>query len=75
MSRVRCTTLFGHHRFEGRFDEAPNRSADHVIDRLLEGMKHGAIPSDVITRDLLIVRTYVRDICIICGDTIERNHG
>ena len=47
------------HKFEGRWDETPTDCA----------MKQAIIQGEVYT---LITRVYVRDICVKCGKTIER---
>lgn len=62
--------MFGHncekqgHKFEGRFDIAGDRS----------GMKTGAMSAEEIATILEVRadKTYVRDVCVKCGKTIER---
>jgi hypothetical protein len=53
---------FGH-KFEGRYDQEPSH--------LIAGAKvEGPRLSEVI--DAFRKRTYVRDVCVRCGETIER---
>jgi hypothetical protein len=51
------------HHFEGRYDEHPTSfSVKNVYyDNLAE------------VRELMVTRTYVRDVCVRCGKTIERS--
>jgi hypothetical protein len=62
----RCKGIFGVHRFEGRFDREPK-----------EGIKFTDIEirgeaSRALFEAQTVSKTYVRDICVRCGETIER---
>lgn len=61
--RDRCPNAwFGAHRFEPRYDERPN--PDYVAGDY-SGPAGGF-------RKLLVLNTYVRDVCVKCGKTAER---
>ena len=49
------------HRFEARYDEHPRRGSD-VEGRLT--------PNEL--RELMITRTYVKDVCVRCGAEVKR---
>lgn len=53
----------GGHKFEPRYDETPNPKLNSLK------VDHGP-PEE--TRKLMILRIYVRDVCVGCGKTIER---
>ena len=55
----RCET--GGHRYQARYDELPNPCRMDLS---------GIDCADA--RELVIVRRYVRDVCVRCGKTIER---
>jgi hypothetical protein len=53
---------FGRHKFEARYDIGPPDLSRFVkIDRASEGFFEALKP-----------KTYVRDVCVKCGKTIER---
>ena len=52
----------GVHKFEPRYDEKP-RSAEMEIKGFLGS-------NDL--REMIIVRTYIQDVCVRCGKIIER---
>jgi hypothetical protein len=53
------------HRFEPRYDERPNGAFVTAV---------GFFSSNE-ERELLILRTYVRDVCRYCGQTVERSNN
>jgi hypothetical protein len=60
----RCqNSWFGSHQFEPRYDKEPSNA-----------MSLGSIKArDVEMLDAMVTkRTYVRDICVRCGNTVER---
>lgn len=54
----------GDHKFEARYEEVPASAGSIKIDGT-------AITESL--RKLLYYNTYVRDVCVYCGKTIERN--
>lgn len=58
-----CTSLTGRHKYQPRYDEKPSPVAQTVLEH--------QIVHDY-ERDLLILRIYIHDICVLCGDVIER---
>jgi hypothetical protein len=59
----RCpNSWFGSHRFEARYDMEPNNSAGFSSIETFAGN----------IESLFTKKSYVRDICIKCGKTIER---
>lgn len=50
------------HKFEPRYDEVPNPRGIHA-----DG---GITPSAY--RTLIVLKVYVRDVCVKCGRTVER---
>jgi hypothetical protein len=62
----RCKGIFGTHKFEARFDR-------HPVEMRLDSVEtHGREGLDALEA-LTVQKIYVRDICIRCGQTIERN--
>ena len=53
------------HKFQARYDETENNTVSKLSAQTI--YMHG---SDL--RDLVIVRRYVRDICVKCGKVINR---
>jgi len=60
---VRCTSIFGH-KYEPRYDEVENSLAN--------GLSAKNAPLDEVRR-LMVRQVYVRDVCVRCGDRIERS--
>jgi len=52
----------GVHKFEPRYDEEPNPYRFTSVK--------GIFSEDM--RELMIIRKYVKDVCVRCGKTIER---
>jgi hypothetical protein len=55
-------TFFKAHKFEARYDEHPIAGRIRVEE--VTNMRE--------FRDLMVTRTYVRDVCVYCGQTVER---
>jgi hypothetical protein len=60
-----CTSVMGH-KYEARYDEVPNELMNGRKMQFGHGYETHAI------RELLIVRVYVQDVCVRCGDVIPR---
>lgn len=59
-----CKTFGGHH-YEPRYDEVP-------LDITAKSIKsHNCDVNEL--RSLFVRRLYVKDICVRCGDVVERN--
>jgi hypothetical protein len=58
--------MLGAHRYEGRYDEQELTGAMATVaaERMKRG--YGYIPPRA--------RTYVYDVCVLCGDVIEREN-
>ena len=52
----------GVHKFKPRYDEEPNVYKFANVK--------GIFPNDM--RELMIIRKYVKDVCVRCGKTIRR---
>ena len=59
-----CTSMRGH-KFEGRYDEKPTGQGG--------SFQGGPVEAIYALRELTICKIYVRDVCVRCGHTIERN--
>lgn len=66
---MKCNGLFGVHRFEARFDLSAGDPAKVSPDMTLLAWGSNLPRIVESTR----VKTYVRDVCVKCGATIERN--
>lgn len=62
-NRDRCSE--GVHKFEARFDEVPTGAHPERIP---------LVYSEEIRR-LMLRNVYVRDVCVRCGQTVERRGG
>ncbi len=65
---LRAGRWIGRCRFEARFDEGPAEPVSDVVSEINRA-------SDEAVRAIIcgnITRTYVRDVCVTCGKTIER---
>lgn len=63
---MKCNGVSGVHRFEARFDLSPANGD------ILNGISlKGANPIEFMEK--FRAKTYVRDVCVKCGATIERN--
>ena len=58
-----CTSWTGSHKYQARYDE---KEIPNVIKTFVDARYTG------LTRDYYILNIYVCDICIHCGDTIDR---
>jgi hypothetical protein len=63
---MKCTRLSGRHQYEARYDETPNPLLNNGSATVTGSTSEG-------TRALMILRVYVHDICVICGDVIKRS--
>jgi hypothetical protein len=63
----RCSNHWrGHHRFEPRYESEP-------ADKLeIGGFQISGEANRQLAREMFTKRTYVRDICVRCGETVER---
>lgn len=57
-----CNTLTGRHKFEPRYDEVPHDHAKNLIAKNYTN----------INRSDSIRRVYLHDICIFCGEIVDR---
>jgi len=60
--RLCAAKFFKAHKFESRYDEVPRPGPISV--ELMPGQK--------IDRTILFYNVYVRDVCVYCGQTVER---
>lgn len=58
----KCQSVFGHH-FQARYDTSGAKGLPPKMDTSIGALEY--------FRDV----TYVRDVCVRCGETIERNDG
>lgn len=58
---MKCSTRKGIHKFEARYDEVPN---SELIKRIQKASGND--------RNILILKVYVKDICINCGTEIKK---
>lgn len=63
MSECPNAPITGHHKFEPRYDLGP---ADLSAFESISGYGTGSI------FEKMRSKTYVRDVCVRCGETIER---
>jgi|SRR5579872_6404153 len=59
---LRCTSWFGH-KYEGRYDEVPMPSTPERVEMVKANFDE--------IED--VYRVYVHDVCVRCGDVIERS--
>ena len=58
----RCVSWMGKHSYTPRYDEVPNEVA-------IKAIEHNQIG---ISREMMLRKVYICDICAYCGDTIDR---
>ena len=63
----KCITLFSIHEYKARYDEVEIPGA---LDKLTGRSYASDIPH--IDRALYIRKVYVQDVCVHCGDVIDR---
>ena len=62
MGKDKCYNGGKRHKFEPRYDEVPRKVQSFEADWITSSQM----------RSLLVYTVYVRDVCVWCGKTIER---
>lgn len=66
---TRCAaSIWGAHKYEARYDEKPDEVAAETVRIAIAARVQFSTQSTV-------VRTYIQDVCIHCGDVIDRPEG
>jgi len=61
----RCPASFwGSHAYEARYDEQPNAAFFKFLER--------ASKARGLDRENMTIRIYVHDVCVHCGDVVDR---